>query len=165
MKTPATRNAALLAIAGCCAILVATLGSAPALAADAVAPDPGAIVTAGDVQKVLGGKWKARVPEPGVLFYEEDGTGYRTVQVYLRPANGRDVESLKSELVQQGEPVEDVPGVGESAIYRPQRQEATTEKTDKSGELYSLTIAVREATAADTKKFAVELAKRGAERI
>lgn len=139
------------------------LAGTPLCAADL---DPAAVVTQADVEKVLGGKWTSRSPEPGVLFYEEEGSGYRSVHVYLSPADGRSVAALSAELAQQGEPVEEVAGVGEAAIYRPQSREATTEKKSRSGEILWLSISVLEAASpADASRFAVELAKRGAARI
>lgn len=144
-------------------LALALAGSAPALAAPT--PEPGVTVTLADVEKVLGGKWTSRSPEPGVLFYEEEGGDYRQVNVYLWPANGKSVESLKAELVSQGEPVDDAPGVGDAAIYRPQRFEATAEQKDSAGELHWLAVAVHNAASADTQRMAVELTKRGAERL
>ncbi len=114
---------------------------------------------------MLGGKFTSRSPEPGVLFYEEEGGDHRDVQVYLWPADGKAIDSLKATLIQQGEPVEDVPGIPDAAIYRPQRGEALVEKKAKSGEVLWLTIAVHNAASADTKRFAVELAKRGAAKL
>lgn len=142
-------------------VLIATIASA-ALAAP---PDPATVVPKADVEKVLGGKFKVDSPEPGVLFYEEDGTGYRSVQVYLAIANGR-LTDLKAQLVQDQEPVEDVAGVGDAALYRPQRSEATVEKTAKSGEVLRLSVAVQNAASPeDAKRFAVELLKRAAARL
>jgi hypothetical protein len=137
MNRTAPRASALTAAVFCLALLA----GAPVQAADL---DPATVVTAADLEKVMGGKWKSRSPEPGVLFYEEDGTGYRSVQVYLWPANGKTVADMMPNLTQMGEPVEEVAGVGEAAMYRPQRKEATAEKKDKSGELVWLSIAVQE---------------------
>ncbi|MEO7793786.1 MAG: hypothetical protein ABIV06_03360 [Thermoanaerobaculia bacterium] len=160
MTSTAPRAFALTAAA---AFGLALLSGAPVGAADL---DPAKVVTTADVEKVMGGKWTSRSPEPGVLFYEEDGTGYRSVHVYLWPADGKTVADMMPNLIQQGEPVKEVAGVGEAAMYRPQRNEATTEKKDKSGELLWLSIAVLEAASpADTKRFAVELAQRGVARI
>lgn len=145
------------------ALSLATLRTPPAGGAET--PEPGTVVTLSDVQQILGGKWTSRTPEPGVLFYEEEGGAYRQVNLYLWPAAGRTVESLKAELTQQGEPVDDVPGVGDAALYRPQRNEATVEVTDGSGGVHSLSIAVHNAKAADTQRFAVALAGRGAARL
>lgn len=159
-----TRSTAhALALTGALQCL-AMLDAAPALAA--APPEPGVVVTLADVEKVLGGKFKARSPEPGVVFYEEDGTGYRQVNVYLWPADGKTVADMKVHLSQQGEPVEDVAGVGEAAMYRPQGKEATVEKKDKTDELLWLSVAVHNLEDdAATKRFAIELAKRGAARL
>lgn len=146
------------------ALALATLCGSPAGAAET--PEPDTVVTLADVQQVLGGKWTSRSPEPGVLFYEEEGGAYRQVNLYLSPAESGKVESLKAELTQQGEPVDDVPGVGDAAIYRPQRNEATVEAADGSGGVHSLSIAVHNAASAgDTRRFAVALAGRGAVRL
>lgn len=134
--------------------------------ASAAPPEPTAIVTLADVEKVLGGKFTARSPEPGVVFYEEDAGGYRQVNVYLAPADGKTVDSQKATIVENGEPVDDVPGVGDAAMYRPQGNEATVEKRSKSDEVLWLSVAVHNAaSAADTKRFAVELVQRGAARL
>lgn len=140
-----------------------TLCGSPAGAAET--PEPGTVVTLADVQQALGGKWTSRSPEPGVLFYEEEGGAYRQVNLYLSATESGKVESLKAELTQQGEPVDDVPGVGDAAIYRPQRNEATVEVADGSGGTHSLSIAVHNASAGDTRRFAVALAGRGAVRL
>ena len=155
-----TVRAAALTVALCLGTLSgnAALGAAP--------PEPGLVVTLADVEKVLGGKFKARSPEPGVVFYEEDGTGYRQVNVYLWPAAGKTVADMKVHLAQQGEPVEDVEAIGDAAMYRPQGSEATVEKKDKTDELLWLSVAVHNADdKAATKRFAIELAKRGAARL
>ena len=96
-----------------------------------------------------------------MLFYEEEGGDHRDVQVYLWPADGKAIDLLKATLIQQGEPVEDVQGIPDAAIYQPQRGEALGEKKDKSGEVLWLTIAVHNAASADTKRFAVELGEAG----
>src|SRR5688572_24810293 len=103
------------------ALALSSFQAAPAFASPP--PEPDKVVTLADVEKVLGGKFKARSPEPGVVFYEEDGTGYRQVNVYLWPAAGKTVADMKVNLTQQGEPVEDVEGVGDAAMYRPQGSE------------------------------------------
>jgi hypothetical protein len=59
--------------------------------------------------------------------------------------------------------------VGDAAMYRLQGFCATTEKKSKSGESQWLEIRVHNvegaAAAADTKRFAIELAKRAAARL
>jgi hypothetical protein len=131
----------------------------------AAAQDPAKIVPKADVENVLGGKFNVESPEPGVLFYNEDGTGYRSVQVYLTEAKGR-LSDLKAQLEQDQEPVEDIADLGDGALYRPQRSEATVEKTTKEGERLWLSIAVQNTTgAADAKRFAVELLRRAAAKL
>ena len=153
-----SRNIALAAAAVAPLLLLA-----PRVAA--ATPEPGTVVTLADVEKELGGKWTSRSPEPGVLFYEEDG-GSRQVNVYLWPAGGKTVESMKVELAGHGEPIDDVTGVGDAAMYRPQGNVAETEQKDPAGEVQWLTIAVHNVeNAADTKRFAIALAKKGAERL
>ena len=144
------------------AVVVCALAASGELAA---APDPATIVPKVDVEKVLGGKFKVESPEPGVLFYTEDGTGSRSVQIYLSEAHGR-LSDLKAQLEQDKEPVEDVAGIGEAALYRPQRSEATVEKTTESGVRLQLSVAVQNAaSAADAKRFAVELLRRAATKL
>jgi hypothetical protein len=158
MMRSTTRHHALTSVLLLSLFAVSALAAAP--------PEPTAVVTLADVEKVLGGKFKARSPEPGVVFYEEDGTGYRQVNVYLWPADGKTVVNMKVHLTQQGEPVEDVAGVGDAAMYRPQGKEATAEKKDKTDELLWLSVAVHNVDDdAATKRFAIELAKRGAARL
>lgn len=136
----------------------------PAVAAGS--PDPGAVVTLADVEKLLGGQFNARSPEPGALFYEEEGGSYRQVNVYLWPADGKTVASVKEAALANGEPVDDVSGIGDAAMYRPQGNEVTVEKKAKNGEAMWLSVAVHGAKdAAETKRFAVELAKRGAAKL
>ena len=131
----------------------------------AAAQDPATIVPKAAVENVLGGKFNVESPEPGVLFYTEDGTGYRSVQIYLTEANGR-LSDLKAQLEQDKEPVEDIADLGDAALYRPQRSEATVEKTTQKGERLWLSIAVQNAAnAADAKRFAVELLRRAATKL
>ena len=129
------------------------------------AQDPAKIVPKSDLENVLGGKFKVESPEPGVLFYTEDGTGYRSVQVYLTEAKGR-LSDLKAQLVQDKEPVEDIEGLGDPALNRPQHSEATVEKTTEAGERLWLSVAVQNAAgAADAKRFAVELLRHAAPKL
>lgn len=142
-----------------CSVIAASAASA---AAD---PDPGKTVTLTDVEKVLGGKFTSRSPEPGVLLYEEDG-GPRQVDIYLWPANGKSLASLTPNLVANGEPIEEVAGLGDGAIYRPQGNEALVEVRTKSEEVLWLTVKVHNVDdPADTKRIALDLAKRGAARL
>jgi hypothetical protein len=127
--------------------------------------DPATIVPKVDVENVLAGKFKVESPEPGVLFYTEDGTGYRSVQVYLTEANGR-LSDLKAQLEQDQEPVEDIADLGDAAFYRPQRSEATVEKTTEKGERLWLSVAVQNgASAADAKRCAIELLRRAVTKL
>jgi hypothetical protein len=145
---------------------LASAASAAGAAADApVDPDPGKTVTLADVEKVVGGKFTSRSPEPGVLFYEEAG-GARQINVYLWPANGKSLADLKPNLVSNGEPIEEVAGLGDGAIFRPQGSEVLVEVTRQSGELLWLTISVHNVDGpGDVKRIAVELAKRGVARL
>ncbi len=157
------RRANALASAATLAIVYSSLiSTAPARCA---APDPGTVITAAEVSKVMGGKFKARSPEPGALFYEEDGGEYRTVNIFLASTEGKSLESLKQTLLSQGEPVEDVAGIPDRAIYRPQGNEAQVEKKAKSGEQLWLSVAVHNAASANAKRFAIELAKLGAAKL
>ena len=142
--------------------LVAALPS-PAFAGP---PEPGTLVTPADLQKVLGGKWTASSPEPGVLICEET-EGYRIVHVYLSPANGKSVAEFAPAYREQGETVDEVAGVGEAAMYRPQYGEATAEKKDaRTGELLWLSVSVHNVDdPAARKKLAVELAKLAAAKL
>jgi hypothetical protein len=149
---------------GVALLLLAFCRAAPVLAAEPPAPET--IVTLADVEQVLGGKFTSSSPEPGVLFYQEEGGGYRGVEVYLWPAAGKTVAAMTAQLIQEGEPVDAVSGIDDAAMYRPQQNEATVERKDKSGEVLWLSIAVRNASNAEaTKRLAIELAKRGAPRI
>ncbi len=133
------------------------LGLALALGASAEPlPEPGAIVTLASVEKALGGTFTPRSPEPGVLFYEETETGYRQVNVFISEA--RSVPEMKAQFSSQGEPIEDVPGLGDEAMYRPQRGEASVEMKDKSGGAFLLSVTVLNVdTPAATKRFAIAL--------
>jgi hypothetical protein len=138
--------------------------SSPAQASD---QDPAKAVTQADVAKVLGGQWKSRVPEPGAIFYEEIG-GPREVHVYLANAGGKNVSGLKPSLESNGEVVDDVPGIGVAAMYRPQSNEVDVEIARKGAEGDDLWLSVVVHNVDDkakTKKFAVELAKLGTGRL
>ena len=134
----------------------------------AQSPAPEKVVTLADVQAVLGGKFEGREVEPGIYNYEEND-GPRVVQVSIQTDSGTTVQDLKPHLVQQGEPVDDVAGVGDAAMYRPQGFCAAVDKTSKSGQSHFLEVWVHNVeganAAADTKRFAIELAKRGAARL
>ena len=155
-----TKTAALLAVA-CLAATVSI--SAPAHADS----DPAAAVTPGDIVRILGGNWKSRVPEPGAIFYEELG-GEREVHVYLGNAGGKNVAGLKQSLVANGEPVEDVPGIGTAAMYRPEANEVDVEIARKGATGDDLWLAVIVHNVSDkkaTKKWALALAKKAAARL
>lgn len=132
----------------------------------AAALEPAAVVAKADVEKVAGGKWKERSPEPGVIFYEEEGGGYRQVNVYLFPPDGKTVAQISEMAVQNGEDVEEIKGLADGAVYRFQGNEATVEKKNAEGEPQLLSIAVHNAKdAAEAKKIAVELVTRGAAKL
>ena len=142
------------------AIALLTAGTAIA------APDPDQVVTAVDLQKVFGGKWTVSVPEPGVLMCEESG-GSRIVNVYLSPADGKSVAEFVPAYREQGETVDEVAGVGDAAMYRPQYGEATVEKKDpKSGERLWLSVSVHNVDdPAARKKLAIDLVKLAASKF
>ena len=137
-----------------CAAVCALSLVAVAAAADL---DPAKTVTLADVEKVLGGKFTSRSPEPGALFYEEDG-GPRQVNIYLWPVEYKSIAN--------GEPVEEIAGLGDAAIYRPQGNEALVEVQNAAPGLIWLTVTVHNVDSpADTKRIALDLAKRGAARL
>jgi hypothetical protein len=145
-------------------LLVLAVTSTPTLAS-AAEPDPSKVISAADLQKVMGGKWTTRLIEPGALVGEES-EGYRVVNVYLYPANGKTVAEMMPGHRENGETVDEVAGVGDAAMYRPQYSEATVEKRSRSGEALWLSVAVHNVDdAAQTKKLAIELAKRIAAKL
>ena len=156
---PIAQRLALLSILSLQIIALPT----PARAAD---PDPGVAVTQADVEKVLGAKFTSRSPEPGALFYEEVG-GPREVHVYLWWAGGKNVEGMKPSFIANGETIDDVTGIGAAAMYRPQYSEVTVEIAAKeTGDAQWLSISVHNVDKpADTKRLAIELAKRAAPRL
>jgi hypothetical protein len=134
------------------ALLTAALLAALPAPARAEAPDPAKVVTTADLQKVFGGKWTASSPEPGVLICEEPD-GVRVVHVYLFPANGKSVAEMAPGHRENGETVDDVAGVGDAAMYRPQYGEATAEKLDaKTGERLWLSLSVHNVDGPDARK-------------
>jgi hypothetical protein len=125
--------------------------------------DPEKAVTLSDVQGLLKGKFTARTLEPGLVKYEEAG-GPREVEVsFFIQSPGKTVDGVKQEILQNGEPVEDVTGLGDAAIYRPQGVGIIVEKKSKAGDLQWLEIRVHNVEGADkaaaTKRFAVDLAR------
>jgi hypothetical protein len=114
---------------------------------------------------VLGSSFEARVLEPGLMNYEEEsGKGYRVVEVSVQARS--DIAGLRAQLVQQGEPVEEIPALGEDAMYRPQGGEAMVQRTDDVGETWWLSVRVSNADDADaTRRLAVALLERGAARL
>ncbi len=131
------------------------------------ASDPAAAVPAGDLVRILGGNWKSHVPEPGAIFYTELG-GEREVHVYLGDAGGKNVAGLKPSLIADGEPVEDVQGIGQAAMYRPERNEVDVEIARKGATGDDLWLSVTVHNVGDkktTKKWALALAKKAAERL
>lgn len=129
-------------------------------------PAPEQVITRADIEQVAGGKWKERSPEPGVIFYEEEGGKYRQINVYLFPPDGKTVAQIRDAAIQNGEEgVETVAGLGDDAMYRAQFREATVEKAGKDGPQL-LSVAVHEVSdTAETKKIAVELLKRGVAKL
>ena len=161
--TPSRRAASgILSTALFCAAVCALSVVPSAAAADL---DPAKTVTLADVEKVLGGKFTSRSPEPGALFYEEDG-GPRQVNIYLWPVEYKSIATLTPNLVGNGEPVEEIAGIGDAAIYRPQGNEALVEVQSAAHGLIWLTVTVHNVDSpADTKRIALDLAKRGAARL
>ena len=147
----------------------ATAAAAPGGARKAQQPlDPQKAVTLADVQTLLGGKFAPRVVEPGIVKYEEVG-GPRVVEVsFLIVTPDRSLAGVKETATGHGEPIEDVPGLGDFAIYRPQGVVAMVEKKNKAGELQWIEVRVHNVeganSAAATKRFAIELARRAAAR-
>jgi hypothetical protein len=137
------------------------LGLALAAAAGAAdVPSPGAVITLASVEKVLGGKFKGEAIEPTVLFYSEEGGAYRVVEVYVYPAQSRGwLSDMKAQFLQEGEPIEDIPGL-ELAMFRPQRGEAVM-TVGADGEIpIVVSVTVRNAASAEaTRKAAVDLLK------
>jgi hypothetical protein len=124
-------------------------------------PAPDQVVTKADVEKAAGGKWNSRSPEPGVIFYEEEGGGYRQINVYLFPPDGKTVAAIRDAAVQNGEEVEKLDGLGDDAMYRAQSREATVEKAGKDGPQL-LSVSVHEVPdPAKAKQLAIELIRRG----
>lgn len=125
------------------------------------APAPEQVITQADVEKAAGGKWKSRSPEPGVVFYEEDGGAYRQINVYLFPPDGKTVAGLREAAEQNSEEVEKIEGLGDDAMWRVQSKEATVEKAGKDGPQL-LSISIHEVSdAAKAKAMAVELLRKG----
>jgi hypothetical protein len=95
-----------------------------------------------------------------VLFYSEEGGAYRVVEVYVYPAQSRGwLSDMKAQFLQQGEPIEDVPGI-EKAMFRPQRGEAVMTVGDDAEVPVVVSVTVRNAASAEaTKKFAIDLLK------
>jgi hypothetical protein len=158
-------------IVGLAGLLLLALGLIAGLAAAAnPIPAPGKAVTQADVEAVLKGKFTSRSPEEGALFYEETG-GPREVHVYLWTADGKNVAGLKPSLEAGGETVDEVPGIGAAAMYRPQSNEVDVEIAHNGltggmgGDLW-LSISVHNVDKpAETKRVAIELAKRAAGRL
>jgi hypothetical protein len=130
--------------------------------------DPQKAVTLADVQTLLRGKFAARIVEPGIVKYEEVG-GPRVVEVsFSIVATGKTLDGVKETAISHGEPVEDVPGLGDAAVYRPQGGLAMVEKKNKAGQLQWVEVRVHNVEGADrvaaTKRFAIELARRAAAR-
>jgi hypothetical protein len=91
------------------------------------------------------------------------------VEISLQTDSGKTVQALEPELVSQGEPVDAVEGVGDAAMYRSQSNLAVADKTSKTGQSHFLEVRVHNVEGAnakaDTKRFAIELLKRGAARL
>jgi hypothetical protein len=147
----------------------ATAASTPPAPTKAQTPlDPQRAVTLADVQTLLGGKFAARIVEPGIVKYEEVG-GPRVVEVsFLTVTPDRSLARVKETATGHGEPIDDVPGRGDVAIYRPQHVVAMVERKTTAGERQWIEVRVHNVeganSAAVTKRLAIELAKRAAAR-
>jgi hypothetical protein len=129
-------------------------------------PDPAKVVTVADVAKVLGGKFKVEVPEPGMASFLEEGGDYRQVDVFITTSPTPKLDDLKSTVQGHGEPVDEVPGVGDGAMYRPQGQEAMVEKVAADRAARQLAVVIRNVSdAAKSKEFALALLRLGAGRL
>jgi hypothetical protein len=142
------------------ACLAATVSIATAAPADL---DPAATLSAGDIVRLLGGHWKSRVPEPGAIFYTELG-GNREIHLYLGHADGKTIAALKQSLIASGEPVEDVRGLGTTAIYRPERNQVEVEIARKGATVW-LSVIVYNVAEKTIKKSVLALAKQAAARL
>jgi hypothetical protein len=146
-----------------------TAASTPPAPTQAQPPlDPQKAVTLADVQSLLGGKFAARIVEPGIVKYEEVG-GPRVVEVsFYRVTADRSLAGVKETATGHGEPIDDVPGLGDFAIYRPQGVVAMVERKNKAGERQWIEVRVHNVeganSAAVTKRLAIELARRAAGR-
>jgi hypothetical protein len=130
--------------------------------------DPQKAVTLADVQTLLSAKFAPRVVEPGIVKYEEVG-GPRVVEVsFMIVTSDRSLAGVKETATGHGEPIEDVAGLGDFAIYRPQGVVAMVEKKNKAGDVHWLEVRVHNiegaGSAATTKRLAIELAKRAVAR-
>ena len=129
-------------------------------------PDPAKVVTLADVAKVLGGKFKVEVPEPGMVSYLEEGGDGRQVDVFITSSPSPKLDNLKSTVKGDGEPVDEVAGVGDGAMYRPQRHEAMTEKVAADRAARQLAVVIQNVSdAAKSKDFALALLRAGAGRL
>ena len=130
------------------------------------APDPAKVVTLADVTKVLGGKFKAEVPEPGMVSFVEEGGDGRQVDVFITTSESPKLDNLKSTVEGDGEPVDAVAGVGDGAIYRPQRHEAMVEKVAADRAARQLAVVIQNVSdAAKSKELALALLRLGAARL
>jgi len=121
-------------------------------------PDPAAVVTAASVQAVLGGKFSAESPEPGVVNYPEVEGARRVVSVYISEGDARKLSGIREQAVQEGETVEAISALGDDAMYRARHNEATGVIHDASGVSYLVGVAVQGAESAETtKRLATEL--------
>jgi hypothetical protein len=141
-------------------VSLATLLALPLAASAGEIPAPAAVFPPKTVEQVMGGKFKAQAPEPTVLFYNEDGGGYRTVEIYVYSGEGRgSISDFRAQFSQEGEPVEDIAGL-EDAFYRPQRGEAMRGVRDASGTPILIAVSVHNAAdAAATRQLAIGLVK------
>ena len=130
------------------------------------APDPAKVLTLADVTNVLGGKFKAEVPEPGMVSFLEEGGDGRQVDVFITTSESPKLDNLMSTVQGDGEPVDAVAGVGDGAMYRPQRHEAMVEKVAADRNARQLAVVIQNVSdAAKSKELALALLRLGAGRL
>jgi hypothetical protein len=126
-RLAATATTATSATLACLAVLLTLAAPAEAQPLPPLNPlDPATAVNAGDIVRLLGGNWKSRTPKRGAIVYTELG-GQREIHIQLTPTDGRTIASHKQSLIANGEPFEDVPGLGTAALYRPESNQADVE--------------------------------------
>lgn len=146
------------------ALILAAVPAAPPVCAEEL--EPASLVTAADLESVMGGTWTLTADQPGSWVCEE-ADGFRLVYVQLVPVHPNDM-TLAEELPawrEQGEVAEEIPDIGLPAMYQPEYHKATAEwKNAQTGERFRLMISVPNVDpvptvdeSAERRKFALEL--------